>query len=108
LENQVKWFYSTGGIAKSYGMLSGTLSARSTWRYAPSDEVLTTLLCLCFTDQDGTTTHGKLPIRVVLERLESRFGIRIDRAPAAFGSASARAGAQENFTAFTGRLKLLG
>lgn len=108
LENQVKWFHTTGGITKSYGMLSGTLRARSTWRYAPSDEVLTTLLCLCFTDQAGTTTHTKLPIRDVLERLESRFGILIDRPPADFDSATTRAGAQENFTAFTGRLKLLG
>ncbi|MDN4489694.1 hypothetical protein QQX13_02495 [Demequina sp. SYSU T00068] len=108
LENQIKWFHNTGGIAKSYGMLSGTLRVRSTWRYAPSDEVLTTLLCLCFTDEDGTTTHAKLPVRDVLERLESRFGILIDRPPADFDSATARAGAQENFNAFTGRLKLLG
>lgn len=108
LENQVKWFHNTGGITKSYGVLSGTLRVRSTWRYAPSDEVLTSLLCLCFTNEDGTTAYSKLPIRTVLDRLEERFGILIDRPPADLDSATARAGAQENFSAFTRQLKLLG
>lgn len=108
LENQLKWFHNTGGITKSYGVLSGTLRARSTWRYAPSDEVLTSLLCLCFTDDDGTTSYGTLPMRTVLERLTSRFGILIDRPPTDLDSAAARAGAQENYGAFTRQLKLLG
>lgn len=108
LENQVKWFHSTGGITKSYGILSGSLRARSTWRYAPSDEVLTTLLCLCFTDNAGQTIRNKLPIREVLNRLESRFGVLIDRPPVSLDSADTRAGAAENLTAFTRQLKLLG
>jgi hypothetical protein len=108
LENQVKWFHSTGGITKTYGILAGNLRARSTWRYAPSDEALTTLLCMCFLDDEGTRTEGRLPIRDVLQRLEHRFGLLIDRPPAQFDSADARAGAAENLTAFTRRLKLLG
>lgn len=44
LENQVKWFWSSGGIAKPYGLLRGTLKARTTWRYQPSDQLLLSLL----------------------------------------------------------------
>lgn len=108
LENQVKWFWSTGGITKSYGLLSGTLRYRPSWRYAPSDEALTTLLCLCFVEPDGARTLTSLPIQEVLRRLSERFGILIDRPPADFDSADARAGAAENVAAFTQRLKLLG
>jgi hypothetical protein len=108
LENQVKWFWSTGGILKPYGILAGTLRARSTWRYAPGDECLTTLLCMCFADADGERTSRRLPIRAVLERLETRFGILIDKPSAELDSADARAGAAANLSAFTQRLKLLG
>jgi hypothetical protein len=108
LENQVKWFYNTGGITKPYGLLAGTLRARSTWRYSPSDEALTTLLSMCFVEPDGKRTVRRLPIRNVLERLEQRFGILIDRPPAELDSADARAGAAENLAAFTRQLKLLG
>lgn len=108
LENQVKWFHSTGGITKPYGVLAGTLRARSTWRYAPSDELLTTLLCLCFIDENGERSSRRLPIRDVLDRLERRFGLLIDRPPTEFDSADARAGVAANLQAFTRRLKLLG
>lgn len=106
LENQVKWFHNSGGLAKPYGILSGTLRARTTWRYAPTDEALTSLLCLCFVENGKTV--AKLSIQQVLERLNHRFGIVIDRPPADLDSADARAGAAENLTAFTQRLKLLG
>lgn len=108
LENQVKWFWSTGGITKSYGLLSGTLRYRPSWRYAPSDEALTTLLCLCFVENGRNRTVRSLPIQEVLRRLHDRFGLLIDRPPADFDSADARAGAAENLAAFTQRLKLLG
>ena len=108
LENQVKWFWSTGGITKSYGLLSGTLRYRPSWRYAPSDEALTTLLCLCFVEPGGVRTLTELPIQELLRRLHDRFGILIDRPPTDFESAGARAGAAENLSAFTQRLKLLG
>ena len=108
LENQVKWFHSTGGITKPYGVLSGTLNVRSTWRYSLSDEVLTTLLRLCFTEDSGQHPRRSLPMREVLVRFERRFGILIDRPPRGLDSADARAGAAENLNAFTNRLKLLG
>jgi hypothetical protein len=108
LENQVKWFWSTGGVTKPYGLMAGTLNARSTWRYAPSDECLTTLLAMCFVEADGVRTTGRLPIRSVLARLEDRFGILVDRPPAEFDTADARSGAAENLAAFTRQLQLLG
>lgn len=108
LENQVKWYWSTGGIIKSYGVLAGTQRVRSTWRYAPTDECLTTLLSMCFVEADGQRTATRLRMEEVLRRLESRFGILIARPPADLDSADARAGAAQNLTAFTRQLKLLG
>lgn len=108
LENQVKWFWSTGGINKSYGVLAGTQRVRSSWRYSPTDECLTTLLCLCFVEGGGERSAKQLPIRVVLDRLQSRFGILIDKPPQGLDSADARSGAAENLQAFTRQLQLLG
>lgn len=108
LENQVKWFHSTGAVKKSYGILSGDQRVRSTWRYAMSDECLVALLCLIFVSGDGRHTTGQLPIREVLRRFEQRFGILIASPPSGLDSADARAGAAANLDAFTQRMKLLG
>lgn len=108
LENQVKWFWSTGGITKPYGVLAGTLSSRTTWRYAPSDEALTALLMMCFIESDGNRTSKRLPIREVIRRLRERFGLLIDEPPVDFDSADARAACSQNLNAFTDRLQLLG
>ena len=108
LENQVKWFWSTGGITKTYGVLAGTQRVRSTWRYAPTDECLTTLLSMCFVESDGQRTAARLRMDELLDRFETRFGILIARPPADLDSADARAGAAQNLAAFTRQLKLLG
>lgn len=108
LENQVKWFWSTGGVNKQYGLVAGSLKSRSSWRYAPSDELLTTLLCMCFVEGEGKRTATRLTIRQVLERLHDRFGIVVDRPPRALDTADARSGSSENLTAFTRQLQLLG
>ncbi|GAA5038740.1 hypothetical protein [Actinopolymorpha pittospori] len=108
LEGQVKWFHSSGGIKKAYGVLHGDLRSRASWRYAMSDEALVSLLCMVFVDDNGIRTTSKLPIRDVLARLEARFGILIANPPADLDSADARAGAAANLAAFTRRMKLLG
>lgn len=108
LENQVKWFWSAGGIKKSYGLLTGSLKSRASWRYAMSDEALVAFLCMVFVDPSGQRTTTRLPIREVLSRLEARFGILIAAPPTDLDSADARAGAAANLTAFTQRMKLLG
>lgn len=106
LENQIKWFWSTGGINKPYGVLSGTLKARTTWRYAPTDECLTAVLCMCFLD--GSGVRREMRVQELLRVLRRRFGLLIDVPPDEFDSADARSGAAENLTAFTRRLQLLG
>ena len=107
LENQIKWFWSTGGINKPYGVLAGTLKARTTWRYAPTDECLTALLCMSFLD-GPSRVRREMPVQELLRVLRRRFGLLIDVPPAEFDSADARSGAAENLTAFTRRLQLLG
>jgi hypothetical protein len=108
LENQVKWFYNAGGIRKSYGLLSGTVKARGTWRYAPADEAIVALVNQCFVDPSGERSVIRLEFRELLERLQDRFGIVVDRPPSDLDSADARSAAAQNLEAFTRRLQLLG
>jgi hypothetical protein len=61
-----------------------------------------------FTDNDGTRRLPRMPIKTLLDRLENRFGILIDRPPAAFDNADTRAAAAANLEAFKRRLRLLG
>ncbi|WP_328459456.1 hypothetical protein OHA21_27155 [Actinoplanes sp. NBC_00393] len=108
LKNQMLWFYTSGGINKSYGILSGAVRSRASWRYAPSDELLTALLALCFVEEDGKRTRSQLPIDEVLKRLERRFGILVARPPKMFDDPDGRAGAAANLDAFVRKLQLLG
>jgi hypothetical protein len=108
LENQIKWFWSTGGINKSYGILRGRQAVRSSWRYSPSDELLVSLLLSAFVRKDGVRSDQELGIEELLNRFEERFGILIARPPYSLDSAEARAGATENRDAFIRRLQLLG
>ncbi len=108
LEKQVKWFWSTGGITKPYGVLVGHRANRASWRYAPTDEAMSALVSMCFVDRGGVTTNAELPMKTLLERLRTRFGIWIDRPPVEFDSADARGGAAANLAAFTRQLQLMG
>lgn len=108
LENQVKWFWSTGGIQKRYGLLRGTLKSRRSWRYAPTEELLHALLHACFLEDGGRRVRPELPLQELLDRLQSRFGLLIDRPPSVNDSADARAAAALNLQAFKLRLQLLG
>jgi hypothetical protein len=108
LENQIRWFWSTGGIKKPYGLLTGALNARRSWRYAPSDDLIFALLLVCFTASGGARVRPTMPIADLIRELQSRFGILIDRPPAAFDSVDNRAAAAANVEAFKRRLQLLG
>ena len=108
LENQVKWFWSTGGINKSYGILRGRQAVRSSWRYCPSDDLLVSMLLVAFVDPSGGRTSKELPVETVLRRLRQRFGVCIAEPPKDLVSAAARAGASANRDAFIRRLQLLG
>nr|WP_219417037.1 hypothetical protein [Pseudonocardia nigra] len=106
--NAVKWFSSVSGLEKAYGILRGSVRSRRSWRYAPTDELLTALLLAVFVEPDGITTRATMPLREVLDALRHRFGILIDRPPAFLDGAEARAAAGANLDAFTRRLQLLG
>ena len=108
VRNAVGWFWSVGGLEKPYGILRGTVRSRRSWRYAPTDELLTALLLAVFVEPDGVTTRPTMPLREVLDALRHRFGILIDRPPAFLDGAEARAAASANLDAFTLRLQLLG
>ena len=108
LENQIRWFWSTGGIQKPYGLLAGVLRSRRSWRYAPSDDLMFALLLVCFTSAGGSRTRPRMPIADLLKILRVRFGILIDRPPAAFDSVDSRTAAAANLEAFKRRLQLLG
>lgn len=107
-ENAFKWFWSTGGIKTDVGILAGALKARGSWTYAPSDKLLASLLAVIFVRTGSGPAHAELPIRTVLDQLENRFGILVDRPPAGLDSAENRAAAAQNLDAFKYRLQLLG
>jgi hypothetical protein len=108
LKNQVKWFWNTGGIQKPYGLVTGSVNSRRSWRYAPSDDLLNALLLTCFTRRNDPRPDTQMTIKDLLQRMEERFGILIDRPPADFDSADNRAAAAANLEAFKRRLQLLG
>lgn len=108
VKNAVNWFWSVAGLEKPYGVLRGSVRSRRSWRYAPTDELLTALLLAVFVEPDGVTVRPAMPLREVLDALRHRFGILIDRPPAFLDGAEARAAASANLDAFTLRLQLLG
>jgi hypothetical protein len=108
LQNQARWFSSTGGIKKPYGLITGAVISRRSWRYAPSDDLLQAILLVCFTAANGTRYLPRMPIARLLEILRDRFGILVDQPPASLNSADNRAAAAVNLEAFKRRLRLLG
>jgi hypothetical protein len=106
--NAVKWYWSVGGLDKPYGVLRGTSNSRRSWRYAPEDELLNALLLAVFVDRSGHRSRDEMPLQEVLDALEHRFGLLIDRPPAFLDGAEARKAAAANLDAFKARLTLLG
>ena len=112
---QVKWFWSTGGLRsggkagrQSYALLQGN-GHRPNWAYAPSDELLTVLLTMVFVDDDlDQPMASALPLGEVLSRLHERFGILISQPPQGMDSAENRLATSENLIAFMNKLRQLG
>lgn len=108
----VQWYWNTGGLRKSYGLLSGNLRGRRSWRYSMGDDLLATLVQLAMIDsnerQPGRMLKSKLRLRDFLEFLETRFGIIVDRPPDFLESPGARANAKDNFSALKRRLRQMG
>jgi hypothetical protein len=107
-KNAVAWYWSVGGLDKPYGLLKGSNRSRRSWRYAPGEELLNALLLAVFVDPSGRASRREMSLRDVLDALEQRFGILVDRPPAFLDGAEARAAAATNLEAFKARLTLLG
>ncbi|HNJ44196.1 MAG TPA: hypothetical protein PKZ53_27170, partial [Acidobacteriota bacterium] len=113
LESYTRWFWSVGGLRKSYGFLAGNLKGRRNWRYAMSDDLLAALVNLAFIETpdgnlDAARLRPRLPLREFLQFLELRFGILVDRPPTFLDTAQNRQAALKNLEALKRRLRMMG
>ncbi len=111
-ETASQWYRNIGGLTRPYGLLTGTSANRSTWRYAPGNDLLATLVQLAAVDipQWNTDTPAPAPVALAgfLKWLEKRFGIIVDRPPDTVHGAEYTAAAQENLQAMLRRLRQMG
>jgi hypothetical protein len=114
-----KWYRTVTGLSasgdrKPYCALRGTPSAKQTWRYSFSDQLLISLVYLCFAEypQNASTVFpnwsNRISLATLLNRLELRFGVLIQTIPEGMDSPGAREAVTQNLEAFKHRLKMLG
>jgi hypothetical protein len=114
-----KWFRTVTGLSatgdrKSYCALRGTPSAKQTWRYSFSDQLLVSVIYMCFAEYPANNTgafpnwSNRISLATLLKRLEVRFGVFIQTIPDGMDSPDARVAVAENLEAFKHRLKMLG
>lgn len=122
VENYIKWYRSTCGLGKEYGLLTGSLRSRSTWRYALSHSLLETLVQLCVVLPEYRPFSGMRPGRELTTQLEpmpvllsdflrflrARFGILVDRPPDFRQDSEALQAAKTNLAALRERLRQMG
>ncbi|MGH8542622.1 MAG: methylation-associated defense system protein MAD7 [Gammaproteobacteria bacterium] len=113
VESYVAWFWSTGGLRKSFGVLAGNLRGRRNWRYAMSDDLLATLVQLALTEDPSgrlqqVSVRPRLAISEFLQFLYRRFGILVDRPPTFLDGSSARRAGKENLEGLKRRLHQMG
>lgn len=111
-QNIIGWYWSVGGLTKPYGILSGALKSRQSWRYAPGNDLLATLVLLAAVDIPRWDRDYAEPKPIHLSEflvwLERRFGILVDRPPENYVGSDYVAAAQENLRAMLGRLQQMG
>jgi hypothetical protein len=118
-DNYMQWFSTIGGLRKSYGILASNTSSRTSWRYAPDNEILAVLVQMAAIEKEsdghadsakaGQWSHPQaIRLREFLDYLERRFGILIDRPPSSYSGAEASAAARENLRAMLDRLRQMG
>lgn len=114
-----KWFRTVTGLSatgdrKPYCALRGTPSAKQTWRYSFSDQLLISVIYMCFAEygKNGSsefpTWSNRISLSTLLGRLEQRFGILVQSIPEGMDSPGAREAVAQNLEAFKHRLKMLG
>lgn len=110
--NIAQWYWSVGGLTKPFGLLAGTTKSRQSWRYAPSNDLLATLVQLAAINIPKWNPHHPAPQSIglgeFLDFLEERFGILVDRAPQGFTGAEYTAAARDNLQAMLSRLRQMG
>jgi hypothetical protein len=115
LSKYIQWFWGVGGMTKPHGVLSGTTRSRQSWKYAPSNDLLSVLVQLATArvSAPGGEIQNTKHLRVIrlqefLTFLEERFGILIDRPPPPFEGSEYIAAARENLRAMLRRLRQMG
>ncbi len=114
--SQLKWMWSIGGLQNEkerlpYALLDGSVKHKQTWRYKPTDSLISTLIAICMVEEnsDGNVViRSQMPLGDLLDELEYRFGMLINRAPESFDTPENRIAVDENFHSFMRRLKNLG
>lgn len=112
---QEQWMWTTGGLNnvpphRPYALLAGSVKHRSTWRYSPTDQLLVSLLLSCFLRERVTAGAliGELRFNELIDVLDARFGILIDRPPSDMTNSDTLLVAQRNKANFAKKLRLLG
>ena len=110
-----QWFWTSGGLLNApphrpYALLGGSVKHKSTWRYEPSDSLLMSMLMACFVEGEGEHQWVMTELRLteVIQRLEDRFGVLVDRPPSDFVNADNQRIAAQNKQAFVKKLQLFG
>ncbi|GCE27573.1 hypothetical protein KDA_30570 [Dictyobacter alpinus] len=107
-KNVISWFYGTGGIKKTHGVLRGLTTHRQTWRYAPENDLLAALVQVATARLSGPNQLRPIKLREFLDFLKERYGILVDTPPAPFEGAEYAAAARDNLRAMLGRLRQMG
>jgi hypothetical protein len=113
VQKAVQWFWNVGGLKKSFGILTGNLRGKRTWRYCMGDDLLAALVQLAMIeDQNGSlkdvTIRHRMPIDKFLRFVEMRFGIIVNRPPAFMDTVTARDAARDNVESMKRRLRQMG
>jgi hypothetical protein len=117
----VHWYWSVGGLTQPEGLLRGQLKYRSSWQYAPTNDLLAVLVQLAAArlnarkpaaasgeERGNGHSIGAIRLQDFLRFLDERFGLLVDRPPSPFVGAEYTAAAQENLRAMLRRLRQMG
>ena len=111
----LRWLWNVGGNDHAFSLVEGRRSYRPSWKYAPTNELLSVLVQLAAArigPSEGQRVNDKgvytIRLQDFLTFLETRFGILVDRPPAQFTGAEYVAAARENLHAMLRRLRQMG